>query len=74
MTRPLPTSNEYTLLKPATLDLAEHIGRTLALTAVSTDAAAVAKRALFNRIAAYLNADAHKRMCAAYSAAAKGAR
>jgi hypothetical protein len=29
MTRPLPTSTEYTLLKPATLDLAEAVGKAM---------------------------------------------
>lgn len=72
MTRPLPLSTEYTLLKPATLDLAEHIGRMLAITPISCEQGALDKRARLNRIAANLNADGHRRMCAAYTAAKKG--
>lgn len=70
MTMHKTNSGLDSLLKPATLDLATHIGMTLA-TMPMRDLGDVLKRERLNRIAARLDIAGHRRMCAAYDAASK---
>jgi hypothetical protein len=56
----MSTSN----LQHPTLDLAAYIGSALARPNLDPK-----RRALYHRIWAYMNADAHKRVCEAHSAA-----
>lgn len=51
-------------IKPATLDLASHIGAALARPHLDDK-----RRALYHRIWAHMNPAAHKRVCEAHSAA-----
>ena len=57
------------ILTPATLDLASHIGASLA-----RDTLPAERRALYHRIWARMSPDAHRRVCEAHALACKAAR
>lgn len=53
-------------IQPAHLDLASYIGECLARPNLTPE-----RRALFHRVWAHMNCDAHKRLCAAYAEAVR---